>query len=108
MEKEKPLEEHTVKELKEMALAMGTITGVSAMKKAEIIDTIKAARGIPVKDVREKPIETVVLLKQRIRALKEEKEVFRGAGERAKIDFIRRKISQLKKRTRRLARKKPL
>ncbi len=34
MEKEKPLEDLTVKELKEMALALGSITGVSAMKGA--------------------------------------------------------------------------
>jgi phage terminase Nu1 subunit (DNA packaging protein) len=106
MEKEKPLEELTVKELKEMAMTMGTITGVSAMKKAELIQAIKEAKGVPVKEVREKPIETVVKLKQRIRALKEEKGVFSKAGERAKIDFLRRKISRLKKRTRRLAREK--
>ena len=83
MEKEKPLEELTVKELKEMALALGGISGVSAMKKAELIQTIKEAKGVPVKDVREKPIEPVIRLKQRIRELKEEKETLREAGERA-------------------------
>ena len=106
MEKEKPLEELTVKELKEMALALGGITGVSAMKKAELIQAIKEVKGVPVKEVREKPIETVVNLKQRIRVLKEAKESLSGAGERAKIDFLRRKISRLKKKTRRLARQK--
>jgi len=105
MEKEKPLEELTVKELKEMALALGGISGVSAMKKAELIQTIKEAKGVPVKDVREKPIEPVIRLKQRIRELKEEKETLREAGERAKLDALRRKISRLKKRTRRMAKK---
>jgi ribosomal protein L7/L12 len=106
MEKEKPLEELTVKELKEIALALETVTGVTAMKKAELINAIKEAKGIPTKDVREKPLETVVELKHRIRLLKEKIEALRETGERTKVDFFRRKISRLKKRTRRLAQEK--
>lgn len=106
MEKEKPLEELTVKELKETALAMGGISGVSAMKKADLIQAIKEAKGIPVKKVREKPIETLIRLKQRIREMMREKDALREAGERARLDILRRKISRLKKRTRRMAKKK--
>jgi hypothetical protein len=104
MEKEKPLEQYTVKELREMTLALGSISGVSGMKKAELIKAIKEAKGIPVTDVRE--IETVITLKHRIKSLKDRRETLREAGDRSKIDFLRRKISRLKKRTRRLAQKK--
>jgi len=106
MEKEKPLEELTVKELKEMALAMGTITGVTTMKKTELIGAIKEARGVPTNTVREKPIETVIALKHRIKSLKDRQETLREEGERLKVDYLRRKINRLKKRTRRLAQKK--
>ncbi len=106
MEKEKPLEELTVKELREMALAMGGITGVTAMKKAELILAIKEATGIPAKEAREKPIETVIELKHRIRALKEKRDALREEGERAKVRFLKKKLSRLKKRTRRLAAEK--
>jgi hypothetical protein len=106
MEQEKPLEDLTVKELKEMALAMGSITGVSAMKKAELIQAIKEAKGIPVKETREKPIETVVELKHRMRELREAREALRGQNEKRKLQFLGKKISRLKKRTRRLAKKK--
>ncbi len=105
MEKEKPLEDLTVKELKEMALAVGGISGVSAMKKAELIVALKQAKGIPVKEVREKPIETVVELKHKMRALREERETLREQGEKARIRFLKRRISRLKKKTRRLSRK---
>jgi hypothetical protein len=106
MEKEKPLEELTVKELKEMALALGGITGVSAMKKAELIQAIKEVKGVPVKEVREKPIETVIELKQRFRKLKARREELRQEeGKKTELRFLKKKLSRLKKRTRRMARK---
>ncbi|MGD8900434.1 MAG: Rho termination factor N-terminal domain-containing protein, partial [Desulfobacterales bacterium] len=44
--KEKPLEKMTVKELREIAKDIPGITGVHAMKKEELINGIKEARGI--------------------------------------------------------------
>ena len=45
--KEKPLEKLTAKELREMALAIGGIFGVHAMKKDELIAAIRKSKGLP-------------------------------------------------------------
>ena len=44
--KEKPLEKMTAKELRELALSLGSITGVHGMNKEEILAAVKEARGI--------------------------------------------------------------
>ena len=103
MEKDQPLEKLTVKELKEMALAMGGITGVTAMKKEELIAAIKEAKGIPVRETREKPIDTIVDIKKRMRELRVKREELREAGKRNETGLLKRRISRLKKKTRRLA-----
>ncbi len=105
MEEKKPLEKHTVKELREMALAMGGISGVSAMKKEELIKAIKEAKGVPLKAVREKPVESVVTLKKKCRELRVKRDELKAKGDRLQALYIKRKISKLKKKTRRLARK---
>jgi hypothetical protein len=104
MEANKPLEKNTVKELREMALAMGGIAGVSAMKKEELIAAIKEARGVPLKVVREKPVESVVDLKRKIRELREKRDELKEKGDRLRALYIKRKISKLKKKTRKLSR----
>jgi len=105
MEKEKQLEKLTGKELKEMALAMGGITGVTAMKKEELLAAIRQARGLPAKEVREKPVDTVLEVKKRIREFRAQREELREAGRRAEAVQLNRRISRLKKKTRRLARR---
>jgi len=100
---EKPLEKLTVKELKEIALEMEVIQGVSAMKKEELIDAIKEVKGMPLKKVREKSIDTIVDLKQKMSALRERKAELREKGDKPGVARIRRRISRLKKRTRRMA-----
>jgi hypothetical protein len=105
MEKEKSLEKLTVKELKEMALAMGGITGVTAMKKGELLAAIRQAKGIPEKVIREKPVATLLAVKRKIRELRSQREQLREAGERAEVARLRKKIGRLKKTTRKLARK---
>ena len=105
MEKERQLEKLTVKELREMALAMGGITGVTAMKKDELLAAIRQAKGLPEKEVREKPVDTVLEVKKRIRAFRRQREELREAGRRAEAGRLSRRISRLKKKTRRLARK---
>jgi hypothetical protein len=105
MEEKKSLEKHTVKELREMALAVGGMSGVSAMKKEELIKAIKEAKGVPLKAVREKPVESIVDLKKKCRELRVKRDELKAKGDRLQALYIKRKISKLKKRTRRLARK---
>jgi hypothetical protein len=104
MENGKPLEKHTVKELKEMALALGSIQGVSAMKKQELIDAIKVAKGIPLKKERDTSVVSIIDVKKRIKLLKEELAVMRETQDKNASNRTRRKISKLKKKSRRLAR----
>jgi protein-arginine kinase activator protein McsA len=104
MADEKPLEKMTVKELKELALSMGTLQGVSAMKKQELIDAIKLERGIPVKARREKSPATIVQMKREIRSLRNVLTDVREAGDKTAAALTRKTISKLKKKTRRMAR----
>ncbi len=110
--KEKPLDKMTAKELREMALELPGIQGVHAMKKEELITAIRAAKGITepepkkekhVLDKKEKVVLTVAQLKQKVKELRAK----RGGllqGENVKMaEILRRRISRLKKRTRRAA-----
>ncbi|MBF0508273.1 MAG: transcription termination factor Rho, partial [Deltaproteobacteria bacterium] len=47
IQKEKPLEKMTAKELRELALSLGEIVGVHGMDKEELIVAIKTVKGIP-------------------------------------------------------------
>jgi cell division protein FtsX len=105
MEKDQSIEKLTVKELKEMALAMGGIVGVTAMKKEELLAAIKEAKGIPIRKIREKPIDTIVDIKKRMRELRAKREELREAGKQKETGLLKKRISRLKKKTRRLARK---
>jgi Rho termination factor, N-terminal domain len=105
MEVKKPLEKQTVKELREMALAIGGIAGVSAMKKEELLAAIKEVQGVPLKTVREKPVESIVDLKRKIRDLREKRDELKEKGDRLRALAVKRKISKLKKQTRRMSRK---
>jgi hypothetical protein len=100
--KEKPLEKMTVKELREMAKDIPGITGVHGMKKDELIVEIKKAKGI-----RDEPIKkadaSVAELKQKIRALKVQRRDALEAKDKKKATIFRRRISRLKKKTRRAA-----
>jgi hypothetical protein len=106
---EKSLEKMTVKELKEIAIEIPRAIAVHDMKKGELIAFIKEARGIkeeaPVK-VEKKVIEKIKLtkseIKGKIKQLKEEKKTAQEAFNRKRIDFLRCRISRLKKQTRRM------
>jgi hypothetical protein len=110
LELHKPLEKMTVTELKEIAMAIPGVTGVTAMKKAELIDLIKKDRSIndekPVEKRRKTKKSDVVPgeLKKKIVQLRGEKEKAREAGDKRKIDVLRRRINRLKKRTRKAVR----
>jgi len=109
-EKEKPLDKMTAKELREIAREIPGVTGVSAMKKEQLLEAIKKARGIkeeaPVKKRKRLAAEKeagIRELKQKIIFLKQEKEAAHKAKERKKVDILRRRINRLKKRTRKAA-----
>jgi hypothetical protein len=102
-ELEKPLEKMTVKELKEVALEIPGVTGVTAMKKGDLIDIIKKDRGIEDKKKPTKPIATVKEMKKKIVQFGLDKQKAREAKDRKKVDILRRRINRLKKQTRKVA-----
>jgi hypothetical protein len=100
--KEKPLDKMTAKELREVALTLQTIAGVHVMNKLELITAIKEAKGI-VEEVSKKSSTDVRSIKEKIRQLKDKKLQAKEAGNAKLVDSLRRRISNLKKRTRRAA-----
>ena len=100
--KEKPLDKMTAKELRELALSTGGIVGVHAMNKAELIAAIKEVRGIVDEKSKKKDVD-VRSLKVKIRELKDKRQKAVGDGTKKLADSFRRRISNLKKKTRRAA-----
>ncbi len=110
--KEKSLEKMTAKELREMALGLPGIHGVHAMKKEELITAIRAAKGItepePKKErkafaKKEKVVLTVAELKQKVKELRAKREELVQGKNLKMAEIMRRRISRLKKKTRRAA-----
>jgi hypothetical protein len=100
--KKKPLEKMTSKELREVAIGIPEISGVHGMNKPELISAIKQAKGI----VEEKPKKSdspVRAIKQKISAVKIQRQAALDAKDKQKALIFRRQISRLKKRTRRAA-----
>ena len=107
---EKPLDKMTVKELKDIALEIPGVEGVTAMKKDELLAVIKKERGIkeekPAKEKKkkiDKPTLSAKELKGKILLLRDEKRSAREAKDRHKVDILRRRINRLKRRTRKVA-----
>jgi len=111
---EKPLDKMTVVELREAAKKeIPGITGVTGMKKDQLLEALREARGIkdetPVKKKKKKKtagpkkVMTVMEMKQEIVRLHAEKESIRQEGDKKKIEILRRRINRLKKMTRRVA-----
>jgi hypothetical protein len=105
---EKPLDKMTVKELREVALEMGGIEGVTGMKKEQLLETIKKEKGIedeaPAKKKKGAKIEvSVAELKEKIAAIKKEKREAQKAKDKTQVKILRRRISRLKKKTRKAA-----
>ena len=105
---DKQLDKLTVKELREIAKEIPHEKAIHDMKKEELVALIKEARGI--KD--EKPVAkkkqavrikmTKLELKNRIRELKLLKSQAMEAKERKEAALLRRRISRLKKKSRRV------
>lgn len=100
--KEKPLDKMTAKELRELALTTGAIVGVHAMNKAELIAAVKEVRGIVDEKGKKKAID-VRDLKVKIKELQAKRQKAVEDGRLKLADSFRRRISNLKKKTRRAA-----
>ena len=103
---EKPLEKMTVKELREVAKDISGITGVSGMKKPELYNAILKDRGIeekPEKKKKKKPAGSDRSPKQLIKELKSQREAALQAKDRKMATIYKRRISRLKKKTRKAA-----
>ena len=107
---EKSLDKMTVKELKAIAMEIPRGVAVHDMKKEELIAFIKEARGIKEEEpekVEKKIVVKIKLskseIKGKIKQLKREKKAAQEGFNRKEIDLLRRRISRLKKQTRRMA-----
>lgn len=100
--KEKPLDKMTAKELRDLAIASGNLVGVHAMNKAELISAIKEERGI-VDDKSKKKDVDVRAIKSKIKELRGRHEQAKEDGKVKLADSFRRRISNLKKKSRRAA-----
>lgn len=111
---EKPLDKMTVVELREVVKAeIPELTGVTGMKKDELLTAIKEARGIKDEVLAKKKKKTktagpkkemsVGEMKQEIIRLRAEREVLRQEKDKKKLAIIRRRINRLKKMTRKAA-----
>ena len=110
-EEEKPLDKMTAKDLREIAREIPGVEGAHAMKKEQLLEVIKKARGIkeeaPEEKKEKKGAEKEALikeLKQKISLLKQEREAARAEKNGKKLHILRRRINRLKKRTRKVAR----
>lgn len=100
--KEKPLEKMTSKELREIALEIPDVTGVHGMNKAELVSIIRKARGIE-EPVSKKGDTDIRVIKSKISELKKQRQEAADANDSKKAAQLRRRISRLKKKTRRAA-----
>jgi hypothetical protein len=111
---EKPLDKMTVVELRAAAKEeIPDIKGVTGMKKDQLLEAIREARGIkdetPAKKKKKKKTAgpkkemTVKEMKQEIIRLLAEREAVRQGGDKKKKEIIRRRINRLKKMTRKAA-----
>ena len=111
---EKTLDKMTVVELREVAKEeIPGIAGVTGMKKDQLLEAIKEARGIkdetPVKKKTKKKTAgpkrkmTGKEMKQEIIRLRSEREALRQEKDKKKLEIIRRRINKLKKMTRKVA-----
>ncbi|MGB6064014.1 MAG: transcription termination factor Rho [Desulfomonilaceae bacterium] len=100
--KEKPLERWTIKELREEALKVPETQGIHGMNKEELLAILRKAKGI--EEPPQKKAKAVRDVKAKISELKKVRDEERAQGvARTRLDILRRKISRLKKLTRRAA-----
>ncbi len=110
---EKPLEKMTVKALREIAKDIPEITGVHGMKKEELIVAINDARGIKdgevtqVKSAKAKAVPKISVtpgeIKKQIKALKSQRTAALESQDKKMAHVYKRRISRLKKKSRKAA-----
>ena len=98
----KPLEKMTATELREVAKDIPQITGAHGMNKEELLSAIKEAKGIVDEDVK-KSSKANRELKKKIQELKGQRAAALEAKDKKMATIYRRKISRLKKQTRKVA-----
>jgi len=101
--KEKPLEKMTATELRQVAIDMPEITGASAMNKTELLKAVKKAKGIGESSRKKDAKVSVRQLKERIRELKKKREQCLEQDDKKWADIYRRRISRMKKKSRKVA-----
>jgi len=99
-QKEKPLDKMTAKELRELAQDIPQITGSHGMNKDELLKEIKAARGIV--DTKKNKRTATREIKAKIRKLKAGRRQALADGNKQEATILRRRVSRLKKQTRRV------
>ena len=100
--KEKPLEKMTVTDLREMAKEIPEISGVHGMKKEELIAAIKKAKGIVDERVKKADV-SLGEIKKKIKAIKAQRQAAIEAKDKKMATIYKRRISKLKKKSRRAA-----
>ncbi len=100
--KEKSLDKMTSKELREIAKEIPEITGASGMNKPDLLSAIKKARGIKEEKVK-KEDASIQDLKKKIKEFKVKQNEAQEAKDSKTAAIFRRRISRLKKKTRRAA-----
>ena len=109
------MDKMTVKELRNVAKEIPGLTGFSTMKKAELLVKINEAQGKPAAKPKKKHVAvkkpgksmklmTVKEIKNKILQLREQKAVAQKNSDKNNINAIRRKISRLKKISRKVIR----
>ena len=115
---EKPLEKMTVKALREIAKEIPEITGVHGMKKEELLVAINEVRGVNAetveaetvkadKVIKAKPVKKTGSpageIKKQIKALKAQRQAALETQDRKMATVYKRRISRLKKQSRKAA-----
>jgi hypothetical protein len=98
----RPLLKMTTPELKELAKGIEGVSGVHGMKKEELVEVLRKSKGIEAPTAK-KGDASMRILKKQIRSMKAKRFAAIEAHDRKQATIFRRKISRLKKKTRRAA-----
>jgi hypothetical protein len=102
--KEKPLEKMTATELRAIAMELQGITGAHGMNKEELLAAIKKAKGIEEAPSKNKRSDASMRdVKSKIKELKKKKTAVAAENNKKMTNILRRRISRLKKKTRKAA-----
>lgn len=99
---EKPLEKRTIKELRDEALKVDGVQDVHGMNKEELLSLLRKGKGIA--EPERKKGENIRDVKFKLKELRAQRDQLRADGaSRQKLEILRKKISKIRKKTRRAA-----